>query len=264
MPAPLWIMLGSVFAIMLPAPILISIFFLLLPGRKGRMRTERNFAHDGMSVEQAKTLYAARLQHEGFTIQDAPELTQLNALRKRKPITETHTHSDKTVAVEMRFTPDDRGVRGQVAAWLKDFVFYDTGEGRYVDLILDRLLKSDLDQEPEPVVPTHSSVAISTLGMAVLGIAVILYMWFKVSSTTINTAAIFAGAVLSCLATLLMARESIKQIRARPLELTGMGTVIAAIILAAAGLVGGAAMLWMRFGPTIAEFFKQEFERRQL
>src|SRR6476661_5336947 len=133
MPGPLWLMLLVCLAILVASPFVLALLVFLVPGRKGTLRTERHVAHDALSPEQAKSLYAARLAYDGFTIDPATVPAVLRATRAGPASGETHAHADKPMVVEMRFDPAGGGVRVHLVAWLKDFVFYDSGESRLID-----------------------------------------------------------------------------------------------------------------------------------
>jgi hypothetical protein len=252
MPRPLWIMLLTCFAITMASPILIAVLLLLVPGRKGTMRTVRTVRHDDLSVEQVRSLYAARLVRDGFVIDALGDSGRLRATRPRS-VEPVHTISDKAVGVEITLTPDAGGTRAEVAAWVKDFVFFDSGEGRFVDLALQRLISPDPNVAAPPAVPTVSFVALSGLVAAALGIAEMAFLVNRGGSPTIETAGVIAGGALACVAAIFMVVEAMKQIRRRPAELTGRSVVLATVVLSLVGIVGGIAVLYVRFGPTLAQ-----------
>jgi len=133
MPGPLWVAILTCLALTVLTPLLIGVVMFLVPGgRKGNMRTEREVAHDGMTVEQAKSLYAGRLAYDGFVIVNAAHPAQLKAMKPQAPTTEVHTHADKGLNVEIDFAPDEtgRGVRVRLAVWMDDYIIRDSGEGR--------------------------------------------------------------------------------------------------------------------------------------
>src|SRR5687768_5242159 len=164
MPAPIWIPIVTSLALTLVTPFLIGLVMFLVPGgRKGNMRTQREVAHDGLGVEEAKSLYAGRLAYDGFNVTATPDASKLRAVKPKAPATETHTHGDKGLTAEIDFVPDPRGVRVRIVLWMNDFVFSDSGEGRLIDLTLDRLITAELDREPPPVVPNSSFMALSAL-----------------------------------------------------------------------------------------------------
>jgi hypothetical protein len=250
-------MLVVCLAILVASPFVLALLFFLVPGRKGRMRTERHVAHDALAPEQAKSLYAARLAYDGFAIDPATVPSLLRATCAGAPSGETETHADKPMVVEMRFDPAGGGVRVHVVAWLNDFVLYDTGESRLLDLTLDRILNAELAREAPPLVPNYSFMAMSCLTTAALGVATIGVVVFQTTSAHIRLASLVAGAALACLGSLFLARETLSQIRRRPTELKGHGILIATAVVGTVGIVAGAVVLWIRFRETLVHAFRQ-------
>jgi hypothetical protein len=244
-------------AILFASPFVLAMLFFLVPGRKGKMRTERRVAHDALAPEQARSLYAARLAYDGFAIDPATAPAVLRATRAGAASGETHTHADKPMVVEMRFDPAGGGVRVHLVAWLKDFVFYDTGESRLLDLTLDRILNAELAREAPPLVPNYSFMAMSCLTSAAIGVATIGVVVFQTKSAHIRLAGLVAGAALACVGSLFLARETLAQIRRRPDELKGVGILIATAVVGTAGIVAGAVVLWVRFRETLMHAFRQ-------
>jgi hypothetical protein len=253
-------MILTCLALTVLTPFLIGLVMFLLPGgRKGNMRTERDVAHDGLSVEQAKSLYADRLVYDGFVVTNAANPARLEAMKPKAPSTEVHTHGDKGLQVEIDFAAEARGVRVRLAAWMNDYIIRDTGEGRLIDLTLDRLVTAELDREPPPVVPNTSLMALSSLVSVLLSMAIIVALSVGSAPRGMRVAAVVAGAVLACLASMFMALQALQEIRRRPAELTGKGMVAATMIAGVVGVVGGAVALYVRFGATIAEATRQLF-----
>jgi len=58
----------------------------------------------------------------------------------------------------VEFAPADQGVNVTLTIWTPDLVLRDTGEGQYLDMMLERLINADLAQEP-PKVPNLSFAA---------------------------------------------------------------------------------------------------------
>src|SRR5688500_5056750 len=168
MKLPLLIMIGTCFAMMIVTPLLVALAMLALPGRKGRMRTVREVFHAGVDADATRTLYAERLGYDGFVLSPAAaDPASLEATKPKRPTADAAVgaHADKSLSVRLDFAPDParRGVHVRATAWVNDFIFYDTGEGRLIDAMLDRLLRADLDKEPRPVVPNVSFMALSAM-----------------------------------------------------------------------------------------------------
>jgi hypothetical protein len=245
------------FAIAIMSPIALAFLLLLTPGRKGYLRTTRAVPQKGLSTDVARSLYADRLARAGFAVEAETDASSLRALYRGSPSGETHAHSDKAILVEIHFEPDGSGTSVRADARMKSFVFLDTGEGRLLDLTLARLLAEDASAISQPVVKSQSFLALSGLAMAILSIATLIGLYWKTYSKHINLAAVFAGAILACAAPVLMSREARMQIRKRPEELTGTGIISVTIVLGIAGVATGAEMIYLRFGETLINAFKQ-------
>lgn len=254
-----WVMMLTMLAITLPAPFLLALVMLLLPGRKGNMRTERDVVREDLPLGQAKPFYAERLARDGFAVADTPDPLQLTALRPGGPPGQIEAHGDKPIAAALSFSEAADGVRVRAAVWMNDFIFHDSGEGRLMDFTLNRLLSDDPNPAPPPIVPNHSFQALSALIAALLSIATLLTLLLKMRSTTVGMAAVVMGTVLASLSALLLARQSMAQIRRRPAELLGKGTVIATYVLATLGAGGAIATLCTRFREPVAAWFRQLF-----
>jgi hypothetical protein len=143
---------------------------------------------------------------------------------------------------------------------MNDFIFYDTGEGRLVELTLERLLSLDFDDRPSPLVPNRSYLARSALTAALMSIATVALLTLKTRSTDIRLAAVVAGTGLACFASILIAREALRQIMRRPQELQGKGIVLATVFLSMCGMAASAIALYFRFGKTIAQAIRRRLE----
>ena len=253
MSAPVWIAIGTCLGLTLVTPFVIGLVMFLVPGgRKGSMRTEREVAHQGLSVEQAKELYAGRLAYDGFVISPSAYPNRLEAQKLKAPSTETYSHADKGLSVTIDFAPEAPGVRVLIAMWMNDFVLKDSGEGRLIDLTLDRLVTAQLDREPPPIVPNTSFMVLTSFVSVLMSIVLIVWIWTGVESRSTRMAGVVAGAGAACVMSMLLAHQALAEIRRRPAELTGKGLVAATMIAGAIGIAVAGAALYVRFGEAIA------------
>src|SRR5215213_8092959 len=140
--------------------ILTTLVLLLLPGRKGFLTVEQRVMHPGLGVEQAWELYRQRLEYEGFDIQLVDVPNTLRAKRRGKTLglgaplaaaargkdvpDEVVTHASKPLSIVATFGPSGNGVEGNFRLRMDDFVLWDTGERRQLQLMLHRLLAAEL------------------------------------------------------------------------------------------------------------------------
>ena len=251
MPGPLLILIFTSLGLTVLMPLFMGLVMFLVPGggRKGNMRTVREIAHDDMSIEQAKLLYTQRLAYDSFVITNATNPTRIEAMRPRAPRSETFAHGDKGLTVEIDFAPDARGgVNVRIAMWMDDYIIRDTGEGRLIDMTLDRLVTAELDREPPPLVPNTSLMASSSLASVVAAIVIIVALAIPVGSPGARTAAAIAGAAGACVLSMLSALQSLGVMRRRPAEVTGRGLVAATMLLGALGILAAVVVPYLRFG----------------
>ena len=177
---------------------------LLTPGRKGKMRTRKQVVHDNTTVEDARNLYAARLQYDKFKILPVPDAAVLRAARGKMstvilPFT-PNSHSIKPIEVALRFEPAGTGVAVSIELWMNDFVFKDTGEGRYVDEALARILGADLGKDSLPIVPNPSmnaSVAMTESLLLIVAPALMLLPGLSLRAGTTILVVIFSSAFIA-------------------------------------------------------------------
>lgn len=225
---------------------------LVLPGRKGTMRTVRETTF-ATSVDGAWQVMAARLQYEGFNVNDGGRPNTLTAERPARTYHEAGqdiiTHATKPLGIEIAFEPVAGGAHLTIALWMNDFILHDSGEGRYIDAMLDRLIAAELDREPAPVVPstTLGAIVAATGGAIALTISTApLY------SDWLSGAQLFAFGLGVCGAgfyAIMMAKIALAAIRARPAEVTGRGTSWLAMMLGSLAVLPGA---WWAFNGFVA------------
>ncbi|MGH7176418.1 MAG: hypothetical protein ACREJC_03470 [Tepidisphaeraceae bacterium] len=254
MPAPFWIATATVLVITFGSPILITLVLLLVPGRKGKMRTERHVRHDDCSPEQVWAIYADRLTRDGFDIEGADEPARVRASLRRWPATDPEPPSNLAVIVEMEFARTEVGVSVQIAAWLRSPVFFDSGEGRFLETVLERLMSDDANRNSAPLAPTLCFMALCSLTVALVSITAMAILLLSSSATTDTISAVLAGTGLACVASIFLGREAMKQIGCRPTELLGRGIVLATYLL---GAVGAALAFYALSGRLLGQWFKR-------
>jgi hypothetical protein len=252
MPLPMWLMIGWSLVIPIASPFLLALALVLVPGRKGRMRTQRQTVFPAMPLKEAQPSFMQRLRRDDFVVEPSADPSRVMGIRRRQP------GVDPTMIIELTFVSHADGLRVSAVAWFDDLVFFDSGEGRLIDQTLERLLHGDLDREPRPLLRTFSYMAVSALVAAVLCLAAMGYLYLHRPPATIARAAMVAGLVLSSLATLFMARDARRQIRQRPAELTGRGAVAATFMLGSIGIIVGIAILILQYGEPMAAFWKDQ------
>lgn len=234
-------------AILLPV-----VLGLLLPGRKGQMRTTRTHLFTGIGLEEMRRLFATRLEYERFRVSvDA----QTGALRGRRNLAKErdgsdmlHTHASKPFECLVEFTPQADGVETRLTMWTTDFVFMDTGEGAYIDQLMHRLLFSDQAAEAPPMVPNRSFFATAALVCAL--IIVVVPVLLILPGMRGNAAwGIVEGMLFSSITPFVLAGITFWQSWRKPQEITGNSWAVAAILVALLGIAEALAIagwkLWV-------------------
>ena len=216
------------------------VIMLILPGRKGSMRTVREATHP-LDPEAAWKLYADRLAYDGFGLETSGRPWSLVATRRPPQLSVTDerpvTHAAKPMTVEVTFREVPRGVQATVVGRLNDFVVFDSGEGRQVDLTLHRLMSADLNAEPPPAVPGLGFGAIIPLAAAAIGLAGPLLSRVAEPPSRWRSAGAMFGWALGAMFALLMASQGRTEIRKNPAELRGMWVIRLATVLAVLALL---------------------------
>lgn len=252
-----------VFTIVLAfAPIVLVVLGgLLMPGRKGRMRTTRDGEFPGDEIDRVWQLLAERLIKMGFKVKPPTDLGLLRASRSKRQIggigaLEMHTHASKPLEAELRLQKDWSRIEVQANFWTNDFVIVDTGEGRHIDQCLDRLLASESDDappEPEPV-PNVTMKATTSLAAGVLLLVASvaqLLPWFTLPRA-IGLILGFGMGVLS--GVVLGVFGWIDTIR-KPKEIKGGGIALMGIALTLLAAVIAFYIFYQAHGPEFIEWF---------
>ena len=218
-------MILAVVAVVVGSFVLPVLLMLLLPGRKGSMRTRREAVHSGTTAEVFEG-YAARLAYDGFAV-DASGFPAVLRARRGKLFEHPDgipTHATKPTTIEVRFSepPARHGeVTAMAEAWLNDFVLWDTGEGRQLDETLHRLLAGDLAQDPPPAVATpsfHAVVACSAAAISCAGAWLLPRMIADDGRATAAAAGLIVGTLIVAFPE---SRAALRDIAMRPGEVTG-------------------------------------------
>jgi hypothetical protein len=252
------LLIGVLFVV-LASFLLPVVLLLLLPGRKGTMRTRLEVVHGGASVEEIAELYARRMEHDGFSVDRSNAPVEVTGRRERKlsempGSDEAVTHASKSTSVRVSLAPHGggggEGVDVTAEAWLNDFVIFDTGERRYLDLLLHRLTEADLDREPAAVVPLPSVHAMIALSAAALTAAA---PWMVPWAPLVAGAAVdptgarwamLAGALIGGVSMCVNeARAALRDAAAKPGEIKGSTMARLAVGVALLGAAIGAGRL---------------------
>ncbi len=156
-------------------PLLLAFFgALLLPGRKGYMRTKREVLWPGLGTKETLARLEERAAQLGFTPvagTGRPTIERKKGQSGGDFLSESH--ASKPLRAEFTFNPEGEGMRIGVVMTMPGFVILDTGEGAHIDQVIDYLLTTEAPS-PRPPVPTVSyAAAVCWCGGICQGAAVI-------------------------------------------------------------------------------------------
>ena len=209
---------------------------LCLPGRKGKMLTRREADWYGIGADEACTRLVERLVAERFIVSPGDGPHMLSALRKKEVQNRAHaihTHESKPLNAEFSIEPHVAGVLVKATMWTPDLVFLDTGEGRHIDTVLNRLLSEEQNPPPPNVVPNvpYTATTSITTGGAILIALVIL----SVLRPDISRAfGVIHGLMLTGFVGVGLGIFGVRDTIVKPLEMKGRGLAIGGIVLSLA------------------------------
>lgn len=227
----------------------------LSPGRKGSMRTVRDTVHEDVSLDFARTIYLDRLKFEGFEVELEQGGTRLTARRGKLPGNSpfsVHTHASKPLELKMEFRPLDRGVGVRLEMTMKDFVIVDTGEGKYIDETLDRLMGADLEREEAPVVPNETFKTTVAFQIAFLMLFAPILL-FAPGFTTEMAGGLMLVLIVEFFVSVVLALLGILDCFMRPGEMTGKGKSLVAMLMGLGALLWGGAAFILLHGAALWE-----------
>lgn len=214
-------------------PILVA---LLTPGgRRGKLRTEKFCFHRGATMAGAAELYAQRLLALGFSV-DPPRTPRLITARRKKskeaegPLA-VHTMSGKPLNAEIHLDEQPGGVGSQIAVWTPDYVLKDTGEGTYIQGVVDEIAGEPVASTPPVPNPSFNATA-AIWCAALIWIASIVFVTLNLNPGQVRGMAmgLFANTAIC----VVIAGLGVRQTFVKPQEITGRETAYAAIVLALA------------------------------
>lgn len=223
------------------------VLLLIIPSRRGYMRTRRELSLTDIALEEAITLYTDRLSYEGFEV--VRDGNRLICVRDPENPGNIDAVSGKAVFIDMMFDETAGGVSLTAEARLNDIILFDTGEGRYVDETLDRALGADLEEEaPKVSMPSYNALCSFATAFGLI----VAMGYIAVSDRNYNdTVGIALGMCVAAVAVLIYAAIAIRNVRQSPKEVSGSGFAIAAVVTAVIVMAATAVIIYLRFAETV-------------
>ena len=239
----------TMFAIFVISQVIDWLVLLLIPGRKGFLKSSRVVSWP-LTAEQALTVIFRRLQEERFS--DVRQLdSPLHVLAKR-PTTQTDargvtifTHAAKPIEADVQIVPRRGGTEVALNLKMTDFVLLDSGEGEHLEQVIYRLAEGT--DRPPVIVANPSPLAMSAVCWALTALAAAsLAIYLPVVKQ--HAAEFAAGIAMSAVASATMAILGLQSIRARPKEISG-GWLVVLALLSACAAIGAAGAIFFQLGP---------------
>jgi len=245
------VLITTLLATFLTSEIISWLVLILIPGRKGFLKSSRTVSWPQTNPQQAAEVILRRLSQEHFGNPQQLQSAPLHILAKRPSRQRdasgrtTFTHAGKPVDADVQILPRGSGVELTLQLKMTDFVLLDSGEGEHLEQVMHRLIEGT-DRPPvivaNPSVPALNGVcwAMTTLAAASLGTVLPVLQRDHVEFAV----AIAMSAASACV----MAIWGLLTIIRRPKEISGTWLVALALLAAAVALVAAAAILFQR-GP---------------
>jgi hypothetical protein len=232
-----WRIISFVGIIILPQ-ILPIIVGLLTPGRKGTMLTKRTSDWNNVSGDEAWRVLLERVRNEGFTIAAGPNPGFITVSRpKTYGGGRAATHASKPLNATFQVQPHVAGVTIEGTMTTPDLVILDTGEGKHIDQVLDRILTQHPGEKQEPPVPNtsyHAKVGVYCAAIMWVGVVAIVLL------DASRAAGIIAGGLmLGLLIGVVLGAFGLIHTVKRPQEIRGKGMAIASIVLSVGAFAAG-------------------------
>jgi hypothetical protein len=255
----------SILVLLVVGPLLFPLVLMLFRREgTGFIRVAREQVYGTGDVDQLWATFVERLQYEGFVVDRQAAPNKLFARREHVTLnqsspTKSTGHALKPYDVIMLFVPEGPTTRMLFSLQIRDFVLFDTGEKRYMNELTDRLLAADLAKSARPVVLNPSyciNYALCFAALMCVGSLAILIPPF----TSSMTVGLLIGYAMTVPVLGALAIIGFLQAKWHPNEVTGAKRVPAVFALLLLSLALASGLAWMRHGPTLKVFWRDQME----
>lgn len=145
------------------------------PGRKGKLRTERDHFFEGRTVQEIRAEMIRRLEAERFKMVDSGVPNKIvgtrRAERPKDSVMKGYAFKKLKLDAEVEFHEREGGVLAKMAIATPETITRDTGEGEYFEVMLDYLNMSRSLRPMSPVPNIFATLAMyASIVLAVLPI----------------------------------------------------------------------------------------------
>ncbi|MBN1517800.1 hypothetical protein JXA32_14645 [Candidatus Sumerlaeota bacterium] len=256
--------------IVLFSPILEPLLLALFGGRKfGFLKHAREIQYTNVEPDKVWQLFIDRLNYDGFTIEESEPGLSIRASRKgvkhdpHNPMT-AYKHAELPLKASVNLNAEGDNTNLSLTIQYREFIVADTGEGKYLERLAERLISADLQQNP-PVVANPSmniSIAFMLSIMMLVGGALTLTPMMNAS----HCIGLMIGYVASLMVILPLLLFGAVTVFRNPGEISGLEKIIPTLILILMALMLTGSASWIRHRETYAEEWQyiQSKHREQL
>ena len=230
----------------LMGPILLSAVILLLynliiPGKRGKLGTERTHFYDNMDVEKLRKFMKTRLLSEDFRMKKGDDPYVLEASRQKprpaKSQMDPYPFHKLPLEVRVEFLPHSDGCQARMMVKSRTYIYRDTGEVNYMEAFLDYLMGKKVFRDVKPDVNEFTrSAAIGACFSLVIPWAIV-----AMDASDKMTRTIIEGNSILAVTEIVLAIWGMIQIGMKPTRTYGYLWGVAAIFIGFGGLLSTVA-----------------------
>ncbi len=142
--------------------VMLLLVYRIKPARRGKIRTERDHFFEGRKAEEIKAEMVRRLEEEKFTILQTTDADLIKAQRKKprpkNSVMKNYPFHKLKLDVEVRLNRREDGVVAKMSVGVLDSLIADSGEGEYLEVMLDYLMIAQSLRPMAPVVNMSSTL----------------------------------------------------------------------------------------------------------
>jgi hypothetical protein len=243
------VVLMTCFVVICLSPFILPLLLVVFTGRgAGFLKRHRQIRYEGVKPDEIWSLFIERLRHEKFVIMQAEQGRSIYATRDRnalRPDTPGNIYKHAGLPLKATVTIDPDGDNSVVVFILQytALIVADTGEGKYLEQLIERLFCADLQNQNQPKV-TNPNMMLSVAFM----LSILMVIGGASALTPLLSAAQCLGLIVGYFVGIftiipLMAMGAIA-VRNNPGEITGIRLIAPTLVMALAAIlmVTGSAM----------------------
>jgi hypothetical protein len=221
---------------------------LLLPGKRGKLSTERTHYYEDLELETLKKYMRQRLLAENFKMEKETDPYVIEAKRQGpridKSVMDAYPYPKLQMKVRVEFLPHSHGTQARMIVTSMTYILRDTGESQYLEAFLDFLMGKKAFKEVKPDLNENTLSSIY-IALMTLFVPWILFSLDIKDEHYVSIAGITAVPILT---SVVQAVHGIIQIGMKPTRTRGYHLAAIGIGLAALSGLSLAAAIILRLG----------------